>query len=79
MQEMNWWGNEAAEISTTIQTSAIPGGQEHVIHQAIAIPAEEYGLIIEDEVCIYIPPTNPGSYPGYNKAKLEYGMIENQQ
>jgi hypothetical protein len=39
--DVNRWEDEAAEIATTIQTNAIPGGQEHG-HQAIVIPAEEY-------------------------------------
>ena len=60
--DVDRWEDEAAEIATTIQTNAIPGGQEHG-HQAIVIPAEEYGLVIDDDEYIYIPPTDPGSYP----------------
>ena len=60
--DIDRWEDEAAEIATTIQTNAIPGGQEHG-HQAIVIPADEYGLVIDDNEYIYIPPTDPGSYP----------------
>jgi hypothetical protein len=60
--DVNRWEDEAAEIATTIQTSLIPGGQEYG-HQAIVIPAEEYGLEIDDDEYVYIPLTDPGSYP----------------
>jgi hypothetical protein len=60
--DVDRWEDEAAEIATTIQTSLIPGGQEYG-HQAIVIPPEEYGLEIDDDEYVYIPPTDPGSYP----------------
>jgi hypothetical protein len=60
--DVNQWEDEAAKIATTIQTNAIPGGQEHG-HQAIVIPADEYGLVFDDNEFIYIPPNDPGSYP----------------
>jgi hypothetical protein len=63
--DVDRWEDEAAKIATTIQTNAIPGGQEHG-HQAIVIPTDEYGLVIDDKEFVYIPPNDPGSYPLLN-------------
>ena len=60
--DIDRWEDEASEMATGIKTRAIPGGMEHG-HQAVVIPADEYGLVIGDEDFVYAPPVDPGSYP----------------
>jgi hypothetical protein len=56
------WEDEASEMVTAIKTRAVPEGMEHS-HAAVIIPVEEYGLMIDVEDFIYIPPVDPGVYP----------------
>ena len=60
--DVDRWEDEASKMVTAIKTRAIPEGMEHG-HQAVVIPAEEYGIVIGDDEYVYAPPADPGSYP----------------
>lgn len=69
--DIDRWEDEASEMVTEIKTRAFPGGMEHG-HQAAIISAEEYGLVIGDLDYVYMPPTDPGSYPDVEGDEDEY-------